>query len=76
MLRCMQQRTQIYLTDEQRRRIDARMRRDGVSLASIVREALELYLAHGPGDVEQALDRTFGALPELEVPQREEWDRE
>lgn len=75
MLRCMQQRTQIYLSDEQRRRIDARMRRDGVSLAAVVREALERYLTHGPEDVEEALDRTFGAIPDLEVPPREEWDR-
>ena len=68
MPRCIQQRTQIYLTEEQRRRIGARMRRDGVSLATVVREALDQYLTHGSEDVEEALDRTFGALPDLEAP--------
>jgi len=65
MPRCIQQRTQIYLTEEQRRRIGARMRRDGVSRATVVREALDQYLTHGS---EEALYRTFGALPDLEAP--------
>ncbi len=71
----MSQRTQIYLSGEQRAKIDQRMRRDGVSLASVVREALERYLVEEPVDVESALDATFGVAPDLEVPPREEWDR-
>lgn len=75
MMRCMSQRTQIYLTEDQRARIDRRVRREGVSLATIVREALDRYLVDEPVDVQTALDATFGAAPELEVPGREEWDR-
>lgn len=67
-------RTQIYLTQEQRRQLDERGRREGRAMASIVRDAIDEYLAADP-DVGQALDATFGALPELEVPSRAEWDR-
>lgn len=72
----MSQRTQIYLTDEQRARLDSRMRRDNLSLASIVREALDRYLVDEPVDVGAALDATFGAAPDLVVPPRDEWDRD
>src|SRR3546814_7205386 len=37
--------TQIYLTDEQRRRLDARGRRMGAPLARMIREAVDSYLA-------------------------------
>lgn len=76
MLRRMSQRTQIYLTADQRARIDTRMRREGASLASVVREALEQYLADEVVDTDAALDATFGVAPDLAVPSREEWDRE
>ncbi|MBX3031497.1 MAG: ribbon-helix-helix protein, CopG family [Chloroflexi bacterium] len=66
-------RTQIYLTDEQRRRLDERGRREGHSLAHMVREAVEVYLAGEP-DLQAALDATFGAIPDLEVPSRDAWD--
>lgn len=68
-------RTQVYLTPDQRRRIDARNRRDGTTLAHVVREALDQYLVDDPGDVASALAETFGSLPELEVPDRESWER-
>jgi len=68
-------RTQIYLTDEQRRRLDARGRRMGAPLARMIREAVDSYLADDRPNVQAALDETFGSLPELEVPQRDEWDR-
>ncbi len=69
-------RTQIYLTVEQREAIDALIRRDGKSLAMVVREALDEYLTPGDADVASALDASFGAIPELTVPSREEWDRD
>jgi ribbon-helix-helix protein len=56
-------RTQIYLTDEQRRRLDARSRRTGATLARMIREAVDAYLI---------LDDTFGSLPELELASRED----
>ena len=42
-------------------------------MAEIVRRALDDYLAeHGP---EEALASTFGAVPGITVPGRDEWDR-
>jgi len=68
-------RTQIYLTNDQRRRLDELMVERGASLAQLVREALDAYLAVQKPDLEAALAETFGALPDLEVPSRDEWDR-
>jgi hypothetical protein len=68
-------RTQVYLTVAQREAVDARMKRDGKSLALIVREALDEYLAPPQAEVEAALTETFGAIPDLAVPARAEWDR-
>lgn len=67
-------RTQVYLTSDQRRRLDERGRREGRSLAHMVREAVDAYLASEP-DRQAALDATFGAIPDLEVPSRAEWER-
>ena len=70
-------RTQIYLTDELRRKIDARIKRDGASMASIIRDALDAYLDRpSRREVQAILDRTFGSLPALKVPSRDEWDRD
>jgi hypothetical protein len=68
-------RTQIYLTDDLRRRLDARGRRTGAPMARLIREAVEAYLADDSAEIEAALDETFGAMPELELPNRDEWDR-
>ena len=68
-------RTQIYLTADQRRQLDARGRRTGAPLARMIREAVDGYLADDRPDTEEALDETFGTLPDLELPSREEWDR-
>lgn len=68
-------RTQIYLTAEQRRRLDARRKREGRTLAALVREAVDTYLANDTSSMEEALDRTFGSMPELAVPSRGEWER-
>jgi hypothetical protein len=69
-------RTQIYLTDDQRRRLDVRGRRMGTPMARMIREAVDAYLAEDQPDVQAALDETFGSLPALELPSRDEWDRE
>ena len=68
-------RTQIYLTADQRKRLDERRRRERRTLAELVREAVDAYLADRPADPATALDATFGALPRLKVPGREEWER-
>jgi hypothetical protein len=69
-------RTQIYLTDDQRRRLDARGRRTGAPMARLIREAVDAYLADDRPDAQAALDETFGTLPDLELPSRDEWDRD
>jgi predicted DNA-binding protein len=67
-------RTQIYLTQELRARIDERARAEGKTMAEVVRDAVERYVAD-PLDLDEALDATFGAVAEVVVPSRGEWDR-
>ena len=68
-------RTQVYFTEEQRRELDARAQREGKTLAQVVREAVDAYIAQEPPKLDVILDETFGSLPELNVPPRDEWDR-
>lgn len=68
-------RTQVYLTVEQRRAIDELRRRDGRTLAEVVRDALDVYLERAAPDPREAFEATFGRLPNLQVPSRDEWDR-
>ncbi|MGI9099759.1 MAG: CopG family transcriptional regulator [Solirubrobacteraceae bacterium] len=68
-------RTQVYFTQEQRRRLDALAKREGKTLAEVVREAVDAYVPPAPPDLEVVLDETFGSIPDLEVPSRSEWDR-
>jgi predicted transcriptional regulator len=67
-------RTQVYLTDEQRRRIDELADAEGVTMAEIIRRALDGYL-DDQANPEAALASTFGAAPDILVPDRDEWDR-
>ena len=71
----MSERTQIYLTSEQRRRLDELALRDGKSMAAVVREAVSAYLVDAAPEAEKALAATFGAVPDATVPSRDEWDR-
>ena len=66
-------RTQVYLTTSQRRRLDAIADARGVSMATVVRDAVDAYLLEPSEAVEQALEETFGAIESLEVPPRSEW---
>ncbi|MGH2952920.1 MAG: CopG family transcriptional regulator [Solirubrobacterales bacterium] len=66
-------RTQIYLTDEQRTRLDALARRDRRSLAAVIREAVDLFLDEIAPDADAVLEDTFGSAPGLETPPRREW---
>jgi len=68
-------RTQVYFTQEQRRQLDALARREGKTLAKVVREAVDAYVAQAPPELEVVLDETFGSIPDLQVPARNEWDR-
>jgi predicted transcriptional regulator len=70
----MSTRTQVYLTDAQRRRVDELAEAEGVPMAEIIRRAVDDYLNEQP-DPRAALAATFGVAPEAEVPSRDEWDR-
>jgi predicted DNA-binding protein len=74
ILRCMSTRTQIYLTDEQRRRIDELASAEGITMAEIIRRALDGYLDE-QADPQAALAATFGSARDLEIPPRDEWTR-
>lgn len=68
-------RTQVYFTAEQRRRIDAFARREGKTLAQVVREAVDAYVAQAPPELDAVLAESFGSMPDLRVAPRSEWDR-
>jgi len=65
-------RTQIYLTEEQRRRIDAIAAAREVPMAEVIRDAVDAYIVAQP-DVAPALRASFGAVPDAAVPPRSEW---
>lgn len=67
-------RTQVYLRDDQRQRIDRAAKAQGVTMAELIRRAVDTYLADEL-DPSTALSSTFGAQPDLTVPSRDEWDR-
>ena len=65
----------VYLTDEQRRRIETLRRAEGIPLAEVVRRALDDYLERQTSDAEAALSTAFGTAPGASAPSRDEWDR-
>ncbi len=67
-------RTQVYLTEEQRRKVDQLADAEGVAMAEIVRRALDMYLSDD-ADATTALAATFGAAPSATAPSRDEWQR-
>lgn len=64
----------MYLTEAQRERIDRLARARGVTMAAVIRTALDEYL-EDEADPSAALAATFGTLPTIEPPSREEWER-
>ncbi len=66
-------RTQIYLTEEQRRRLDSLRRTRGESLAELIRDAVDDFLDREGLDPGMSLEQTFGAAPDAEVPDRADW---
>jgi predicted DNA-binding protein len=70
-------RTQIYLDEDQDARLEAAARVSGSTKSSLIRSAIDAFFSR-PRDVtslEASLKATSGALPDLEVPSRDEWDR-
>jgi predicted transcriptional regulator len=68
-------RTQIYLTEEQREKLDGLADRHDRSLAELVREAVDMFLGEQAPDPDSTLKATFGSAPDLDVPTRAEWSR-
>jgi hypothetical protein len=68
-------RTQIYLSARQRRRLDEIAAVRKVAMAAVIRDAVDAYLDGPAGDGEAALAESYGKLPDLVVPSRDEWDR-
>lgn len=67
-------RTQIYLTADQRRKLDARRRREGKTLAAVIRDAIDAYLERPDlKTIKAILDATYGIDPHFSVPPRSEW---
>jgi hypothetical protein len=70
------QRTQIYLTKEQRSLIDAECERTGASLAEVIRAAIDEHLGRRSNEeYQKVLDQTFGSIPGMPYPDRSEWNR-
>jgi len=67
-------RTQIYLTESQRRRIDQIADTEGLPMAEVIRRALDQYLGDDI-DANNALAQAFGADPTASVPSRHDWQR-
>lgn len=66
----------MYFTSSQRRRLDAIAARRQIRMAEVVREAVDAYLGGMAVEEEKAiLAETFGAIPDLTIPSRDEWDR-
>jgi predicted DNA-binding protein len=71
-------RTQIYLDDDQDRRLERRARATGTSRSALIREAIDRFLRRerDPSMLEDALNETVGALKGITTPSRDEWDRD
>ena len=67
-------RTQVYLTEDQRNRIDRAAAAEGITMAEVIRRAVDRYLSEDR-DASAALASTFGAAPDAEVPSRDGWSR-
>jgi hypothetical protein len=72
-------RTQVYLTEAQRAGLDERARVERKTMAHVIRDAVDIYLAADldGAERERVLQDTFGAVPGLgeRLPSRDEWDR-
>ncbi len=70
-------RTQIYLDEDQDARLERRARVTGATKSSLIRSAIDAFLARRPeaSSLEASLRATNGALPNLDVPSRDEWER-
>lgn len=70
-------RTQIYLEDDQDRRLQARAKNEGTTKSAVIRQAIDEFLMRRSrrDELRSHLDATLGSIPGIEVPSRDEWDR-
>lgn len=70
-------RTQIYLEDSQDARLEQRARAAGTTKSHLIRQAIDAFIGQPRKrlELQRALDETAGALPGLQVPHRDEWER-
>jgi uncharacterized protein (DUF1778 family) len=75
----VQLRLQLYVTEEQRTRLEQRAAAEQKTVAQVVREAVDQHLADPADDEERQriLDETFGNCPGIGslMPSRDEWER-
>lgn len=64
----------MYLTEWQRSRIDRAAQAEGITMAEVVRRAIDEYLGDEQ-DATEALVATFGASPDAYAPSRDTWRR-
>lgn len=72
-------RTNIYLDEAQAASLDKLARQQGVSRAELIRQLLDRALDNADDDLASdltAIDRSFGALRDIDVPERRPGDRE
>jgi predicted transcriptional regulator len=71
-------RTQIYLDDDQDRQLARRARASGRTKSDLIREAIGRFLKRqaDTSHLEEALAETAGVMPDMQVPDRDEWDRD
>jgi hypothetical protein len=62
----------VYLTSEQREAIDTLAEAKGVTMAEIIRAALDAYLGE-QHDGEAVLADTFGSVPDFSASSRRDW---
>ncbi len=64
-------RTQIYLTEKQRKALDARRRRERKTLAAVVRDAIDAYIGvPATADAQRIVDASFGSIPDFKIQPR------
>ena len=70
-------RTQIYLEEDQDRRLQARAKTEGTTKSAVIRQAIDEFLRRRSqrDELRSHLDATLGSIPGIEVPSRDEWDR-
>lgn len=54
------ERTQIYLLESQKEKLDALAKKNGKSVAEIIREAVDMYMTECKKNTEDPIVKTFG----------------